>query len=149
MEADPVISKVDRTLTREAIRYRILLELVVLAALTVGFLYLFPQRATVVNIGLALLAMLMILLNRRYTREVVWGCFPPEATLSARRLGSARTMGLFTLTGVLLMAVIGIRQVGLQGLLTPALLLYFVFRGSRDRDWLKRWGERFGDFNAT
>ena len=34
-------------------------------------------------------------------------------------------------------------------LLTPAMLLFFLFRGLKDRDWLKRWGERFGDFNAT
>ena len=110
------------TQTREAIRHRVVLELGLLATLTAGFLYLFPQRTTAVNIGLALLAMAMILLNRGYTREVIWGCSPPEGGLLARRRGSTRATALFTLAVVLLLALIGVRQAGLQILLTPALL---------------------------
>lgn len=34
-------------------------------------------------------------------------------------------------------------------LLTPALLVYFTIRGTSDRGWLKRWSERFGEFDAT
>ena len=34
-------------------------------------------------------------------------------------------------------------------LLTPALLLYFLFRGLSDRRWLRRWGERFGNAHTT
>jgi hypothetical protein len=110
------------TATRGAIRHRTFLELAILAMLTTGFLYLFPQRGTAVNIGLALLAMGMIALNRGYTTEVVWGSFPPQEGLAERRRGSIRATGLFTLACVLLLALAGAHQGGVQALLTPALL---------------------------
>lgn len=57
---------------------RAAVELTILVLLTVVFLALFPARSAWVDISLAGVAIGLVLLNARFTREVVWVQFPPS-----------------------------------------------------------------------
>jgi membrane protease YdiL (CAAX protease family) len=57
-------------------------ELSVLAILTCGFLLVFPERPIFADVGLALVALALLALNTRYTKNVIWGRFP--CTLDSR-----------------------------------------------------------------
>lgn len=55
---------------------RVILELSLLAVLTLVFLLVFPERPMRVEVGLALFALTLLLLNLRYTKYVIWKPFP-------------------------------------------------------------------------
>ena len=57
-------------------RGRAVLELLTLAILAVSFLVVFPRRSLVVDVGLALGALVLLGLNARYTRAVIWARVP-------------------------------------------------------------------------
>lgn len=59
------------------VQRRVVVELSVLAALTVVFLFVFSRRPAWVNVALAVFSVALLALNARYTRNVVWGQFPP------------------------------------------------------------------------
>ena len=129
---------VDKLLMKDAaLKRRLGIELFILIVLTVVFLYVFPQRPIYVDVGLALFALVLIGMNRRFTRKVVWARFPVDGEAPARfrqalrltLLITASLAGVFLLTGV----VIGYRQGGWAGAanqvgnwhLLPAIALYF------------------------
>ncbi|MFH0344937.1 MAG: type II CAAX prenyl endopeptidase Rce1 family protein [Chromatiales bacterium] len=55
---------------------RVIIELSLLAVLTVVFLLVFPERPMRVEVGLSLFALTLLLLNLRYTKYVIWKPFP-------------------------------------------------------------------------
>lgn len=55
---------------------RVIIELSLLAVLTVVFLLVFPERPIRVEVGFALFALTLLLLNLRYTKYVIWKPFP-------------------------------------------------------------------------
>lgn len=55
---------------------RVIFELSLLAVLTVVFLLVFPERPMRVEVGLAVFALTLLLLNLRYTKYVIWKPFP-------------------------------------------------------------------------
>ena len=101
------------------LRTRVLFELVSLAAGTVLFLLLFPNRTTVVNMTLAALAMLGLVANRRFTRDRIWARFPTHGDRSERRRKASKAVAVITSVGVLVFlvtgAVLGYRQAGWPG----------------------------------
>lgn len=58
------------------VKRNVTIELSVLAALTLAFLLVFPDRPIFVDVGLALLALALLILNIRYTKNVIWARFP-------------------------------------------------------------------------
>jgi hypothetical protein len=60
-----------------SLRAKVLLELSVLAVLTLIFLVLFPRRNPLLDIALAGFAILFIALAAPYTRNVIWAASPP------------------------------------------------------------------------
>ena len=65
-----------RMLCDSVVERRVILELYLLAVLTVVFLVVFPERPMRVEVGLALFALTLLLLNLRYTKYVIWKPFP-------------------------------------------------------------------------
>lgn len=61
---------------RIQVKRNVAVELCVLAALTLAFLLVFPERPIFIDVGLALFALILLVLNVRYTRSVIWGRFP-------------------------------------------------------------------------
>jgi len=59
-------------------RRRVAIELLVLGVLSSGFLVLFPRRPISADLGLALFAVSLVLLNANYTRTSIWGQWPLE-----------------------------------------------------------------------
>ncbi len=115
----------------DLLRRRTLIELGVLLGLTAALVLLFPQRPAWLNALLAILGLALILMNRRFTREIVWQRFP---VAQERRYCIARTLlvaGSFTLAGVILLAAVAWWQAGLSGLQNPrwlmALPVYFLW----------------------
>jgi membrane protease YdiL (CAAX protease family) len=110
---------------------RTLIELGVLVSLTTALVLLFPQRPVWLNALLAILGLALILMNRRFTREIVWQRFP---VAHERHYCIARTLlvaGSFTLAGGILLAAVAWWQAGLGGLQNPrwllALPVYFLW----------------------
>ena len=110
---------------------RLRIELAILVGLTTAVLLIFPQRPPWVNGILAIVGLSFILANRRFTREQVWGCFP---VIHDRRYCVIHTtvlVGLFTLAGIILFAILGWWQAGASRLLNPhalaALTVYFLW----------------------
>ncbi|MGE3154292.1 MAG: CPBP family glutamic-type intramembrane protease [Nitrospiraceae bacterium] len=116
-------------------RRRAALELLVVGALTSGFLALFPRRPIVVDLGLALLAAGLVLLNASSIKAQFWGPRPVAIGGAARQHGVVITLALTILVilGLVFVgAVIGYRGADWPGvrarLLHPyiptAILLY-------------------------
>ena len=92
---------------------RVLIELVILGALSNGFLALFPRRPIGVDLGLALFALGLVLLNADFTRTQIWGQWPINAGPAGRLRGIQITMAL-TLLVILACCMIG-AVIGYQG----------------------------------
>jgi hypothetical protein len=118
------------------LRTRVFLELSLLGASTAGFLLLFPQRPWGVDLGLALLALGLVGLNAGFTRNAIWGRFPPRCETGRLKQCLVITLGV-TACGVLGMLALGMGMAYAQGgweevfgrILTwrlfPAIGLYF------------------------
>jgi hypothetical protein len=87
---------------------RVVIELSLLAVLTVVFLLVFPERPIRAEVGLALLGLTLLLLNLRYTKYVIWKPFPCAWD---RRLRLRKA--LLFVGGVTGLAVIGLFAGGL------------------------------------
>ena len=80
----------DEALGRTPQRRRVAVELLVLGVLSSGFLVLFPRRPIFVDLGLALFALGLVLLNANYTRAQFLGTVAGRSRtprLAALRLG--------------------------------------------------------------
>lgn len=85
-------------------RRRAFLELAVLAVAAPLLLVLVPERPVLVDVGLAVLALVFIALGRHETRRRVWSDHPPE---SARRRAH-RVLAAATLAALVLVAAAGL-----------------------------------------
>ena len=119
------------------LKQTVTIELSALTALTLIFLLVFPARPIFADVGLALLALILLVLNIRYTKNTIWRQFPPSGDRCSRMrkayllVGSMTTIlvtGLFA-TGLIL----GHREGGWEAAVDrvgnwhflPALALYF------------------------
>jgi membrane protease YdiL (CAAX protease family) len=102
---------------------RLLFELLVLVGLTAALVLLFPQRPAWLNGLLAILGLVLIVFNRRFTRERVWRRFPVAHDRRCCIVHSIVIAGLFTLMGLILLALVASWQVGTDAVLDPAWLL--------------------------
>jgi membrane protease YdiL (CAAX protease family) len=114
---------------------RVLIELSILGALSGVFLAVFPRRPIGVDLGLALFALSLVLLNADFTRIHIWGQWPLDAGPVERLRGVRATMALtivVILGFCLIGAVIGYRGADWPGArarifhpyIPTALLLY-------------------------
>ncbi len=94
-------------------RQRVAVELLVLGALSTGFLLLFPHRPVFVDIGLALFALTLVLLNAKYTRTKIWGQWSLEVERPRWQRCLWVTM-LLTALAILLFLLVGV-MIGYQG----------------------------------
>jgi membrane protease YdiL (CAAX protease family) len=101
---------------------RLLIELAVLAGLTAAVVLLFPQRPAWLNGLLALLGLALIVINRRATREIVWQRFPVAHDRRYCIVHTIVIVGLFTLAGLLLLALLAWWQAGPNTVRDPAWL---------------------------
>ena len=85
---------------------RVAAELVALVVLSAGFLFLFPRRPVLVDMGLALLAIALIRLNARYTRTVIWKAVPDQLEANPWR-SCVRLTVLVTALPVLMFLLVG------------------------------------------
>jgi len=79
------------------------IELAVLAALTFAFLFVFPERPILADVGLALFALGLLALNARYTKNVVWGQFPSALDHRSRLRQTCMLVG--SATGIVVMGL--------------------------------------------
>lgn len=112
-------------------------ELGTLGILTGLFLFCFPHRPLLVEIGLALLALVLLALNAGFTRNEIWRQFPVSGTKEARLRACLLRVGLVTLGVVAVLlgigGAIGYAEHGRRSLLERmanghlivALLVYF------------------------
>jgi len=125
----------DDTLLHTPQQRRVAVELLVLGLVASGFLALFPRRPISVDLGLALFALGLVLLNASYTRAQCWGQWPVEVGRAGWRRGVLVTMTLTVLVilvFLLIGAVIGYQGAGWPGVkarilhpyLPTAVLLY-------------------------
>ena len=91
------------------LRQRVARELLVLAALSTGFLVLFPRRPIAVDMGLGLFALGLVLLTAKYTRSAIWGPVPVEINgsrwqrcVAGTMIPTALAMSLFLLVGAII-----------------------------------------------
>ena len=94
-------------------RRRLAIELLVLGVLSSGFLVLFPRRPISADLGLALFAVSLVLLNANYTRTSIWGQWPLEGEQRGWWQCAVVTMA-FTALAILVLLFIGI-AIGYQG----------------------------------
>lgn len=94
-------------------RRRVTVELVVLGVMSSGFLVLFPRRPISVDLGLAVFALSLVLLDANYTRTHIWGQWPVEGKKLEWWRYAAATMALTT-PAILLFLVVGM-AIGYQG----------------------------------
>jgi hypothetical protein len=117
-------------------RLRVACELLILAALAITFLLLVPRRPIFVDIGFALFALGLVLLNMNYTRIEIWGQWPLEFERARLSHGVIITMVLTALAVLLFLLVggaIGYRGADWPGVaarilhrkLPMAIMLYF------------------------
>jgi hypothetical protein len=118
------------------LRRRISLELSLLGASTAVFLLLLPQRPLGIDLGLALLALGLVGLNAGFTRNVIWGRFPPRRETGRLRRCLVISLGV-TACGVFGVLALGMGMAYAQGgweevtkriftwRLFPAIGLYF------------------------
>jgi membrane protease YdiL (CAAX protease family) len=92
---------------------RVLSELLILGASSSGFLAMFPRRPIGVDLGLALFALCLVLLNAGFTRTQVWGQWPIDAGPADRLRGVLVTMAL-TILVILGFSMVG-TVIGYQG----------------------------------
>ena len=108
----------DEALGRTPQRRRVAVELLVLGVLSSGFLVLFPRRPIFVDLGLALFALGLVLLNANYTRAQFWGQWPVEVGRPGWRRCVLVTMTITVLV-ILVFFLVGVvigyqEQVGLE-----------------------------------
>ena len=103
----------DEALCHTPQRRRVAVELLILGVLSSGFLALFPRRPIFVDLGLALFALGLILLNANYTRTQFWGQWPVEVGRAGWRRCVLVTMALTVLV-MLVFVFVGI-AIGYQG----------------------------------
>ncbi len=84
----------------DRVQRNVAIELSVLAVLTAAFLIVFPDRPIVVDAGLALFALMLLALNARHTKDVVWGQFPPALDRPSRVRKAYLFAGLLTGIGL-------------------------------------------------
>ena len=113
------------------------LELMVLGVLTALFLCLFPYRPLFVDLGLAFFALVLLTVNARFTKHVIWRQFPTSGTKTARLRACLIRVSLVTLGVVVVCFGIGVAreyaanggQLSLErmvnGHLLLAMLVYF------------------------
>ena len=106
-------ARADEPLCQRPQRRRVAVELLVLGVLSSGFLVLFPRRPIVVDLGLALFALGLVLLNANDTRTQFWGQWPVEVGHASRQRGVVVTMTLTVLV-MLLFLLVGV-VIGYQG----------------------------------
>ena len=101
------------------LRRRVLVELCTLGLATIVFLLLFPNRAMAVNVGLAALALIGLIANRRFTQDQIWSRFPVCLDRSTRLKKSSLAVSVLTGVGVLgcliAAAVLGYGEDGWSG----------------------------------
>lgn len=85
-------------------RFRI--ELLTLIILAFTFLVLFPQRPTILDVGMALFSLLILGFNINFTKHVVWGQFPLAKGKNERM--KACTLATSAITLPLIIAFLGV-----------------------------------------
>ena len=73
---------------------RVLIELSILGVLSSVFLALFPRRPIGVDLGLALFALCLVLLNADFTKTQLWGQWPIDPGSAGGRRGALVTLTL-------------------------------------------------------
>jgi len=108
--AEPLLSRgaFDREAMKQSLKRRLLTELLVLGALTIIFLVVFPKRSIYIDGLLALFALSLIVRNARFTRNNIWVQFPPKDDLGNRARRSSFLAGAFTIPAILAFAAIGL-----------------------------------------
>lgn len=103
----------------QSLKRRLLTELLVLGALTIIFLVVFPKRSIYIDGLLALFALSLLLWNARFTKNSVWVQFPPKDDQRTRVRRSYILAGTFTIPVLLAFAAIGLklgyREFGWEG----------------------------------
>ena len=94
-------------------RRRVAVELLVLGALSGGFLALFPRRPILVDLDLAVFALSVVLLNANHTRVQFWGQWPVEVGRPGLWRSVLATMTVTVLV-ILVFCFVGI-VIGYQG----------------------------------
>lgn len=98
-------------------RRRVTVELLILGVLSSGFLALFPRRPISVDLGLAVFALTLVLLDANYTRTHIWGQWSVEGKRLEWWRCAAATMALTT-PAILLFLFVGM-AIGYQGASWP------------------------------
>lgn len=106
-------ARADEALCHTPQRRRAAVELLILGVLSSGFLALFPRRPIFVDLGLALFALGLVLLNANYTRAQFWGQGPVEVGRAGWRHCVLVTMTLTVLV-ILVLFLVGV-VIGYQG----------------------------------
>lgn len=106
-------ARADEALCHTPQRRRAAVELLILGVLSSGFLVLFPRRPIFVDLGLALFALGLVLLNANYTRAQFWGQGPVEVGRAGWRRCVLVTMTLTVLV-ILVLFLVGV-VIGYQG----------------------------------
>ncbi len=97
-----------------SLQTRVSLELSLLGTSTAVFLLLLPQRPPGVDLGLALLALGLVGLNAGFTRNAIWGRFPPRREAGRLRRCLVISLGV-TACGVFGMLALGMGRAYAQG----------------------------------
>lgn len=105
----------------DRIKRRVGLELGVLAALSLAFLLTFPARPIFADVGLALLALALLLRQASYTRRVIWARVPPAPDGRLRREGMLWLVGSVTAAGLAILFAAGLALGHAEGGWTGAL----------------------------
>lgn len=108
-----VPASVDEAVCHTPQRRRVAVEVLVLGVLSSGFLALFPRRPIFVDLGLALLALGLVLFNVNDTRAQFWGRWPVEVGRAGWRPCVLITMTLTVLV-ILVFFLVGV-VIGYQG----------------------------------
>ena len=91
-----------------SLKTRCALELLTLGILTIIFLFVFPDRSVLVDASLALFALVVLALNARFTRSVIWAQFPPRGRKGQRVWDCLATVTAMTLAVALVFFGIGL-----------------------------------------
>ncbi len=94
-------------------RRKVAVELLVLAVLSSGFLALFPRRPIPADLGLALFALSLVLLNADYSRTHIWAQWPRDEERTEWWRSVAATM-IVTIPAIVLFLLVGM-AIGYQG----------------------------------
>lgn len=91
------------------------MELLTLGILTIIFLFAFPDRSLLVDASLALFALVVLALNARFTRNVIWAQFPPRGRKRHRTQACLTTVTATTLAVALVFFGFGLAIGSAQG----------------------------------